>query len=98
MQNQARQHLTALNFENASDPSAQEGFATFLEGLPGVFRIKVFDRTGRIIWSNEPRLIGLTFPDNAYLLAALRGRVTTVLEEPKRSAKPKRFEIASTNG
>ncbi|MBI2528724.1 MAG: PAS domain-containing protein [Candidatus Rokubacteria bacterium] len=85
VQSQAHQHLTALNFENASDPSAHEGFATFLEGLPGVFRIKAYDRTGRIIWSNEPRLIGLAFPDNAYLLAALRGRVTTVLEEPKRS-------------
>ncbi|MBI2879161.1 MAG: hypothetical protein HYY19_05515, partial [Candidatus Rokubacteria bacterium] len=85
VQNQAQQHLTARHFEAASDPAAQPGFQAFLEGLPGVFRIKVFDPSGRIIWSNEPRLIGLVFPDNAYLLSALRGRVTTVLEEPKRS-------------
>ncbi|HLF49856.1 MAG TPA: PAS domain-containing protein [Methylomirabilota bacterium] len=83
--NQAQQHLTARHFEAASDPAAQPGFQAFLEGLPGVFRIKVFDPSGRIVWSNEPRLIGLSFPDNIYLRAALRGRVTTVLEEPKRS-------------
>ena len=84
VQNQARQHLSARDFDPlAAGPSAS--FPVFLEGLPGVFRIKVFDVTGRIIWSNEPRLIGLAFPDSPYLRAALGGRVTMVLEAPKRA-------------
>lgn len=85
VKNQAQQHLTARHFEAASDPAAQQDFRAFLEGLPGVFRIKAYNRTRRIVWSNEPRLIGQTFPDNPHLLAALRGRVTTVLETPKRA-------------
>lgn len=84
VQNQARQHLTRLDLERVG--SAEPGnFQTFLEGLPGVFRIKAFDRAGRIVWSNEPRLIGQTFPDNPYLITALRGKVTTVLEAPERA-------------
>ena len=27
--------------------------------LDGVFRIKVYEQTGRIVWSDEPRLIGM---------------------------------------
>lgn len=84
VQNQARQHLTRLDLESVG--SAQPGnFQAFLEGLPGVFRIKAFDRAGRIVWSNEPRLIGQTFPDNPYLSSALDGKVTTVLEAPERA-------------
>lgn len=82
--NQARQHLVSRDFEAAGPPES-ENFQAFLEGLPGVFRIKAFDRAGRIVWSNEPRLIGQTFPDNPYLVAALSGRVTTVVEEPRRA-------------
>ena len=84
VQNQARQHLTRRDLETVGSAKA-ENFQAFLEGLPGVFRIKAFDRVGRIVWSNEPRLIGQIFPDNPYLIAALRGTVTTVLEAPERA-------------
>jgi signal transduction histidine kinase len=84
VRNQARQHLTAGDFEHTA-AAGSATFQTFLDGLPGVFRIKVFDPAGRIIWSNEVRLIGKTFPGSPYLLAALAGRVTTVLEAPARA-------------
>lgn len=83
---QAAQHLTAsdITLGVADDPRSRR-FKEFLEGLPGVFRVKVFDRTGMIVWSNEPRLIGRTFADNHYVARALRGEVATVLEPPTRS-------------
>lgn len=87
VQNQARQHLSARDLDPAAgDPVERDrNFRVFLEGLPGVFRIKAYDTTGRIVWSNEPRLIGMSFPDNTYVQSALSGRVTTVLETPSRA-------------
>ena len=84
---QARQHVTARDFDLAAAgaPTRQENFEKLIEGLPGVFRLKAFDRTGRIVWSNEPRLIGMTFPDDSSLQSALGGQVTTVLGRPTRS-------------
>lgn len=82
---QARQHLTVADFIPPLGEAQQANFQTFSEGLPGIFRIKVFDPTGRIVWSNEPRLIGRSFPDNVYVGRALRGEVITVLEAPKRT-------------
>ena len=83
VRSQAQQHLAVGAFA-WPPPEHAPGFRTFLEGLPGVFRIKAFDPEGRIVWSDEPRLIGRTFPDNAYLATALTGRVVTVLESPRR--------------
>ncbi|MBI3637780.1 MAG: PAS domain-containing protein [Candidatus Rokubacteria bacterium] len=82
VQSQATQHLTVDDF--AGRPGAGESFQQFLGGLPGVFRVKVFEPGGRIIWSNEQRLIGQTFPDNPSLARALAGRrVVTTLVAPK---------------
>ena len=82
---EAHEHLTAADFEPPHPVASSAAFEFFVVDLPGVFRIKVYDRTGRIVWSNEPRLIGMAFPDNPYLASALKGAVTTVLEAPKRS-------------
>jgi hypothetical protein len=38
---------------------------------------QVYDGTGRIVWSDESRLIGRTFPDDPSLASALRGNVAT---------------------
>jgi hypothetical protein len=84
VRSQARQHLEAGAFAWPPLPERPPSFRTFLEGLPGVFRIKVFDGDGRIVWSDESRLIGRTFPDSAYVATALRGHVVTVLESPQR--------------
>jgi len=85
VQSHARAHFTPREFEAVAEGSAAHGFEAFLDMLPGVFRVKVYDRAGRIVWANEPQLIGTTFPDNTHLRAALEGRVTTVLEAPKRT-------------
>lgn len=50
-----------------------------------IFRIKVYDDEGTIIWSDEPRLVGMNFPDNYLLKKALEGKVVSKIEKPKRS-------------
>lgn len=82
---QAREHLSPNEFTFPLDPAQQTILGTFFGDLTGIFRVKVFDRTGRIVWSNEPRLIGLVFPDNSSLARALAGHVVTVLGAPKGS-------------
>lgn len=83
--NQARQHLAEDDFSAAPRPERDAAFQELLAGLPGVFRVKAFDADGRIVWSDEARLIGRAFPDNAVLAAALGGRVATSLGSPKRA-------------
>jgi hypothetical protein len=85
VQTQARQHLVAGDFELAAPGTAPRPFGRFLLELPDVVRLKVYDRTGRVVWSDEPRLIGLAFADNPPLARALRGQVTTVLGAPERA-------------
>lgn len=82
---QAQEHLSPNEFTFPLDPAPQTILGTFFGDLTGIFRVKVFDRTGRIVWSNEPRLIGLVFPDNSSLARALTGHVVTVLGAPKGS-------------
>lgn len=81
---QARQHLAPENFAAPRAASDSAVFAAFLPELPDIFRIKVYDAAGRIVWSDEPRLVGLAFPGNPHLQRALRGdTTTTVLEVAK---------------
>jgi signal transduction histidine kinase len=44
-------------------------------------RVKVYDAGMRVIWSDETRLLGARFADNADLAAALRGRTVAHLEQ-----------------
>ncbi len=82
VQSQAQQHLAPGVFESSRDPAHGLMFPTFLEGLPGVFRIKAFDPAGRIVWSNEPKLVGMEFPGDPNFLRALAGEATRVLGPP----------------
>lgn len=70
---QAREHLSPNEFVFPLDSAQQTILGTFFADLTGVFRVKVYDRRGRIVWSNEPRLAGLTFPDNPHFRRALAG-------------------------
>ncbi len=81
-QTQALQHLAPADFDLPRWSGKRKVFEAFSRELPGVFRIKVYDRTGRIVWSDEPRLMGRAFPDDPYLASALKGRVATVLGPP----------------
>lgn len=53
--------------------------------LPDVFRVKVFDRGGRIVWSNEPALVGRVFGDNPSLARALAGETVVGLVRPHKT-------------
>ena len=83
VQTQARQHLAPDDFALLAPGRGRPVFAVFLRELPDVVRIKVYDRSGQVVWSDEPRLIGLAFPDNPYLARALRGEVATVMQVPQ---------------
>jgi PAS domain S-box-containing protein len=85
VKSQAYQHLSPSVFESqAAARAAAPLFRTFLEGLPGVFRLKVWDGTGTIVWSDEPKLIGMTFADDPYVARAFKGRVTTTIGTPSK--------------
>jgi len=43
--------------------------------LPGVVRIKVWDREATVLWSDEAKLMGQRFPENEELRASLAGKV-----------------------
>jgi two-component system NarL family sensor kinase len=83
VQTQARQHLVPDDFGPPLPGRGGPVFAVFLRELPDVVRIKVYDRSGQVVWSDESRLIGLAFPDNPYLARALRGEVATVMQVPQ---------------
>ncbi len=79
VQIQARQHLVPADFDLPRWSGTRKVFETFTQELPGIFGIKVYDGTGRIVWSDEPRLIGKALPGDPHLAGALRGKVATVL-------------------
>ncbi|MFQ5524697.1 MAG: ATP-binding protein [Thermoanaerobaculia bacterium] len=66
------------------DPRLGNRFLKAL-ALDEVFRIKVYNLEGRIIWSDEPELLGVRFPDNMHLARSLSGRVESVIETPERT-------------
>ncbi len=50
-------------------------------GFPEIVRIKVWDREGTVLWSDDARLIGRRFPDNRDLRESLAGRITVQIKE-----------------
>ena len=79
VQIQARQHLVPADFDLPRWSRTRKVFPTFTQELPGIFGIKVYDGTGRIVWSDEPLLNGKALPGDPHLASALRGKVATVL-------------------
>ena len=84
---EALQVLTPNDFAAPETPTAQQHFRRFYEQtrmMPEIVRVKVYDAAMRVIWSDEARLIGTTFPDNPQLGSALSGRTTVNLEVGER--------------
>jgi len=50
-----------------------------LTSLPELIRVKIYDPSGTLVWSDEPRLIGKRFSDNHELAEALRGEVRVAM-------------------
>jgi signal transduction histidine kinase len=80
--------LRAEDFERWQAPEAQARFVRFFQlalAHPEILRVKVYGADQRVVWSDEPRLLGVRFPDNARLQRALRGETVAHLE---RAAQP----------
>ena len=70
-------HLTLADFTESGTPLAHAHFRDFYTQtvlLPEIVRVKIYDADMRVIWSDEPRLMGQRFTDNALLRGALAGR------------------------
>lgn len=84
---QVRYHLTPADFDAPMTRQAQERFARLYEQMlmmPEIVRVKIYDATTTVVWSDEARLIGRRFPGNQELASALKGTTTVSVEtEPK---------------
>jgi two-component system, NtrC family, sensor histidine kinase HydH len=87
---EARQVLTPTDFALPSTPIAQEQFRKFYEAtamMPEIVRVKIYDATAAVIWSDKPPLIGQRFLDNSHLRGALAGRTMVNLEMSERKGE-----------
>ncbi len=87
---EAFQRLSLSDFSAPSTRAAQEHFETFYQQtvmMPEIVRVKIYDATMAVVWSDEPRLIGQRFPDNPHLAKALAGRTTVNLESGELKAE-----------
>lgn len=57
--------------------------AMHLTSIPDIVRVKIYDGTGTIVWSDEPRAIGQRFADNDELTEALEGEIEVELGHVK---------------
>jgi signal transduction histidine kinase len=66
-----------------------------LGALPEAVRVKVFDRDGTIVWSDEPRLIGANFSSDERVRQSLDGLPVAALErigpEPEHAYEADRY-------
>ena len=84
---EVRYHLTPADFDAPMTKQAQERFARLYQQMlmmPEIVRVKIYDATKTVVWSDETRLIGRRFPGNQELASALKGTTTVNVEnEPK---------------
>ncbi len=79
---ETRQLIPPENFKVRDYSTVSKKFAHLhrqITMMPGIARIKVYNPQGTIVWSDEKRLIGSTFPKNPQLTEALGGQVVTNL-------------------
>jgi two-component system NtrC family sensor kinase len=86
VQHEAEQAGLPALFDATPDALTRERWGRELPRLrarvPETVRVKVWDRHARVLWSDEPRLIGRQFPDNRELREALEGRVSVEVKPP----------------
>ena len=74
--------LSADIFARAVGEKGSVVFAQFAERLtsmPDVIRVKIYDRMGTLVWSDEERLVGKNFEGNSELKKALGGKVQVAM-------------------
>jgi signal transduction histidine kinase len=85
---QAARHMSPETFMDPDYAKNRAVFETYFEEIrtPEIVRIKIYNRDGRIIYSNVEELIGQRFQHNPQLAQALQG---TVVAEISRNLKGK---------
>jgi two-component system, NtrC family, sensor histidine kinase HydH len=77
---ETRRTVGSAEFKAADPDTVMDKFDSLhrrITAMPDITRIKIYNAAGVIIWSDERRLIGSTFPDNDELQEALEGKVVT---------------------
>ncbi len=72
---EARHYLTPADFALPFSPIAQEHFRHFYKktvSMPEIVRVKIYDTTATVVWSDKPLLIGQRFLDNTHFLRPCR--------------------------
>ena len=72
----------ALLVEPSEDPAPYEWAAAQIVAAADVVHVVLYDRTGRVLWSDNSALTGNNFPDNAELQSALAGRIVAHVVRP----------------
>ncbi|MBI4637082.1 MAG: hypothetical protein HY727_12100 [Candidatus Rokubacteria bacterium] len=84
---QASASLRGEDFVRWDTAEAQTRFEQFFQRAllnPEVLRVKVYNADMQVVWSDEPRLRGARFPDNAHLARALQGQTVAHVERSKK--------------
>src|SRR5947208_1735259 len=84
---EAIHNLTPSDFAGPEHPASQARFLEFYLRtvvMPEIVRVKIYDAGKRVVWSDEPRLLGEVFADNPELNAALAGLTTVNVELHKK--------------
>lgn len=87
---EAFQRLAPSDFAAPWSKTAQGRFRIFYEQtvmMPEIVRVKIYDATMAVVWSDEPRLIGQRFPDNPQLIGAVAGKIMVNLETGKKKGE-----------
>lgn len=86
----ALKELSAEDMARYAEPAAQARFAqsfSILKNLSGVVRIKVFDGTGTIVWSDTPKLVGKHVTTHEHdLEEAIHGETRAVVNPAHRAS------------
>ncbi|HSB70827.1 MAG TPA: ATP-binding protein [Candidatus Methylomirabilis sp.] len=76
------QVLAPADFAAPATDAAQTHFERFYQQtvmMPEIVRVKIYDASMAVVWSDEPRVRGQRFPDNPHLVRALGGQTTVNL-------------------
>lgn len=73
-----KEYLTTADFTSQDRKSVGHKFDTLLKHIrlmPDIVRFRVYNPKGVVIWSDDKRLVGKSFPDNGDLKDALKGKI-----------------------
>ena len=77
----------SADFADPHSPAAKAHFSDYREvmRMPEIVRVKLYDRSQTVAWSDEPRLIGQRFAGNPQLTRAIAGETVAHLEIGKKA-------------